>query len=238
MLNSDHVEPLYIQLKKTIQSSIANGEFEQGEKIPTEVELSEKYKISRVTVRKAILELVEEGYLVKKQGKGTFVKIPKIERKIQHVMGFTAACMANGLTSHSIVANRELFIPDKTIQTALQLEEGEKVIYIQRIRYAGDFPLMLENNYYSYERFKFLLEESLEGSLYELLRKKYHINPDLPGETTLEIAMADDKIAKLLDTSIGKALFFMNTTIYDSMNSLPVHVGKQYIIGDRYIFTL
>lgn len=65
--------PLYRQLKDKILSDISSGKLAEGEKIPTEIELSELYNISRITVRNAVKELVAEGYLVKKQGKGTFV---------------------------------------------------------------------------------------------------------------------------------------------------------------------
>ena len=239
MLNADHQEPLYIQLKKAVQAAILNDQFQQGEKIPTEVELSERYDVSRITVRKAVEELVKEGYLVKRQGKGTFVSLRKIDRKIEfdHVMGFTAACQANGLSSHSIVTKKELIKPDAALRQLLQLAKDEKVLYIQRKRYAGDAPLMLENNYYPGTRFRFLLEEALEGSLYDLLREKYGISPEQSGKTTLEIVLADEEKAQLLETSIGKPLFLMKTVIFDQNND-PVHVGKQYIIGDRYQFTL
>jgi DNA-binding GntR family transcriptional regulator len=237
MLNADHQEPLYIQLKKAIQAAILNESFQQGEKIPNETELMERYNVSRVTVRKAVEELVKEGYLVKRHGKGTFVSHSKIDRKIKHVMGFTAACKSNGLTSHSLIIKKEIINPDSSLKKALQLEADEKAIYIQRKRYAGDSPLMLENNYYPFNRYQFLLEESLDGSLYDLLRTKYGINPDRSGLTTLEIVLADEEQAQILETSIGKALFYMNTIIHDQ-HGRPVHAGKQYIIGDRYQFTL
>ncbi|MNS60017.1 putative HTH-type transcriptional regulator YurK [compost metagenome] len=237
MLKSDHAEPLYIQLKKALQTAISNEEFQHGERIPTETELSERYNVSRITVRKAVEELSKEGYLVKQQGKGTFVNQAKIGRKIEHVMGFTAACMANGLTSHSLITHKEILDAEPEMRTQLNLAPGEKVIYIQRKRYAGESPLMLENNYYPHDRFAFLMEENLEGSLYDLLRNKYDIDPSRPGETTLEIVLADEHKAKLLETSIGKPLFYMHTMINDQYG-LPVHIGKQYIIGDRYRFTL
>ena len=237
MLNADHQEPLYRQLKKAIQAAILNDTYQQGEKIPTEPELSEQYNVSRITVRKAVEELVKEGYLVKQQGKGTFVSLPKIDRKIEHVMGFTAACLANGFTSHSEVTKTEVIKGDADLRKALQLEKDEKVLYIQRKRFAGDNPLMLENNYYPYNRYSFLVNETLDGSLYDLLREKYEIFPNQSGKTTLEIALADEEQAQLLETSIGKPLFYMNAVIYDQ-HGRPVHAGKQYIIGDRYQFTL
>ncbi|WHY01314.1 GntR family transcriptional regulator [Neobacillus sp. DY30] len=237
MLNVDHQEPLYIQLKKAIQVEILNEKFQQGERIPNEKELMEQYNVSRVTVRKAVEELVKEGYLVKLHGKGTFVSHTKIERKIKHVMGFTAACKANGYPSHSVVTKKEIVDPDTSIKKALQLEADEKAIFIQRKRFAGDSPLMLENNFYPYNRYYFLLEESLEGSLYDLLSEKHGIKPIKSGATTLDIVLADEEKANLLETTIGKPLFYMNTIIHDQ-HGRPVHIGRQYIIGDRYQFTI
>ncbi|OKP70051.1 GntR family transcriptional regulator [Paenibacillus helianthi] len=237
MLNSEKVEPLYIQLKKAVQSAIANGTFNPGDKIPTEIELSATYNVSRITVRKAIEELVSEGYLTKRQGKGTFVNALKIGRKIEHIISFTAACSANGVSSHSIITERKKIRADQETAERLQIQQGEPVLYIQRKRYAGERPLMLENNYYPFDRFSFLMEENLEGSVYNLLRDRYQIDPNQPGETVLQITLADEQQAQLLEIPIGQPLFYMNTIIYDQ-HSQPVHVGKQYIIGDRYQFTL
>ena len=66
--------PLYMQLKEAIKAAIKDGTYPDNEKIPTEIELSEHYKVSRITVRRAVEELCQENYLVKRQGKGTFVK--------------------------------------------------------------------------------------------------------------------------------------------------------------------
>ncbi|MBT2292171.1 GntR family transcriptional regulator [Paenibacillus albidus] len=237
MLNADQAEPLYIQLKKAVLSAIDNGTFNQGDKIPTEIELSQTYNVSRITVRKAIEELVSAGYLIKRQGKGTFVNVPKIGRKIDHIISFTAACKANGVTSHSVVTENKKIKADPETAERLQIQQGEFLLYIQRIRYAGERPLMLENNYYPYDAFSFLMEENLEGSVYELLRNRYDIDPNQPGETVLQITLADEHQAKLLEIPIGQPLFYMNTIIYDQ-DGKPVHVGKQYIIGDRYQFTI
>lgn len=235
MLRQDDRVPLYQQLKESLRSSILNENWKSGDKIPTEVELSDKYNISRVTVRKAILELVEEGYLIKKQGKGTFVSKPKIERKIVHFLGFSSACEANGLDTKSKVIKKEIVQPDTFLKETLKLEDQDLLIYIQRVRYAGNEPLMLENNYFSYKRFNFLLSETLEGSLYSLLSNKYKINPSQGGETSLEIIRALDEQALLLEVPGGEPLFLMKTVIYDD-KGLPVHYGKQYIIGEKYKF--
>lgn len=76
-LNEDSLTPLYQQLMEDIKTSLAEGKYMPDEKIPSEPELSELYHVSRITVRRAIEELCTEGYLVKKQGKGTYVSQPE-----------------------------------------------------------------------------------------------------------------------------------------------------------------
>ncbi|MCY6958508.1 GntR family transcriptional regulator [Clostridium brassicae] len=242
MLIQDSINPLYQQLADIIRNSIINGELRCGDKIPTEVELSEKYDVSRITVRAAISELVELGYLVKKQGKGTFVTKPKVQRKIEYLSSFTAACEANGLKVTNEVIKREIVEPEIEDKKDLELEDDDKLIYIQRLRFADGEPLMLENNYFSCKRFNFLLTEDLNGSLYELLKKKYDINPSDSHDsgydrTTIEIAKAVDEEAELLKVQNGEPLFYIKTVIYDDKNR-PVHIGKQYVIGDRYKFVI
>ncbi|HFL5536281.1 TPA: UTRA domain-containing protein, partial [Escherichia coli] len=96
-----------------------------------------------------------------------------------------------------------------------ELESDDSVLYIQRLRIAGDAPLMLENNYYSLKRLGFLQQEDLSGSLYQLLREKYAIVPTYAGETTVEMVRADSDSAPLLKQPPGEPLFLMKTLILD-----------------------
>ena len=91
--------PLYQQVIDIIKNEINSGAYKAGARIPNEFELAESYKVGRVTVRRAIEELVQQGYLTKRQGKGTFVNAPKLKRKIRQkddVQSFSDACRVNG----------------------------------------------------------------------------------------------------------------------------------------------
>lgn len=228
--------PLYRQLKDKILSEISSGKLTEGAKIPTEVELSDRYAISRITVRNAIKELVEEGYLIKKQGKGTFVCRPKIERKVVHLLSFTDACKANHFPVQSRVIRREILSDYRHVRQRLDLKNDDSLLYIQRLRMAGDAPLMLENNYYSLNRFGFLQQEDLSGSLYQLLREKYAIAPTYAGETTVDMVRAHDDNASLLQQPPGEPLFLLKTLILDS-HQQPIHYGEQFIVAERYTFS-
>lgn len=104
-LDKESTVSLYMQLMHVIKEQIHNGTYLEGEQIPTEGELSKMYNISRITIRRAIEELCQQGYLKKIQGKGTFVEAPKIYRKLEqdNNISFTEACKLNGCTSSSHV---------------------------------------------------------------------------------------------------------------------------------------
>lgn len=236
-LNPDNAIPLYLQLKEEIKNSIKTGELHYGEKIPTETEISEQYNVSRITVRRAIEELSREGFLTKKQGKGTFVQEHKIQRKIEHLLSFSEACEANGMNPTSMVTKKEIIHLTQEDAKAMNEEPGSSAIFLQRIRLADGFPVMCENNLFPYSRFSFLLNESLDGSLYRLLEEKHGIRVSISTNSYIDVVRANGDIAKKLQVSGGEPLFYLYCQMYDSRKEL-VHIGKQYIISERYRFYL
>ncbi|HEX3026886.1 MAG TPA: GntR family transcriptional regulator [Clostridia bacterium] len=234
-LYQDSAMPLYQQLKEDLKQKIESGRLKVGQKISSELEICSLYQISRVTVRKAISELVAEGYLVKNPGKGTFVSKQKIKRKIEYLMSFSEACEANGMIPSACVTERKILQPNRDLYEGLQLEPNDQILYIQRVRYADGQPMMCENNYYPYSRFSFLMEEELNGSLYQLLEDKYGIQVAYSKNSYLEIARASNTIAKLMNVANREPLFLMYTEVCDSHDRI-VHVGKQYMLEDRYRF--
>lgn len=234
-LNASSTIPLFEQLKSTIKEQISQGIYTPGQKIPTETELSEEYNVSRITVRRAIEELVIDDVLVKKQGKGTFVQENRIVRKIEHTISFSEACLANGMTPTSIISKRTILLPDSNLLAEMGEFDGQKALYIQRIRYADGTPIMCENNYYPYEAYAFLMHEALDSSLYSLLQNKYNIQIGSSKDSYIDVLRATSELGKLLNISQGEPLFFLHTKMYDTKNNL-IHLGKQYIVGSRYRF--
>ena len=234
-LDDNNSTPLYLQLKNTIKGLIESGEVKRGEKIPSEYELCEKYKVSRITVRNALSELESEGYLIKKQGKGTFATTPKLFRPLQDTVGFTESCKAAGMESSSVVLKREVLPLDERIKDILDLDDDDQVLYIQRLRLADGSPLMVENNYYSYKNYKFLMNEPLTGSLYELLLSKKGIVCDRSLKMVITVTTASGELVRTLQVPIGAPLFIMDGIMGDS-NGNPVHYSLQYIVGEKYSF--
>ncbi|WP_177160148.1 GntR family transcriptional regulator [uncultured Fusobacterium sp.] len=241
MLENNTAIPLYAQLKEKIISDINNETLKYGDKIETEQEIMKKYNLSRITVRRAISELVAEGYLVKKQGKGTFVIKNKIERKIINtsdslkIMSFTKELKENNIKASSKIIELKIIPGIEEFNQKLGLTKNSKLIFMKRVRYANDSPMTIEENYFSYDKFKGLLEEKIEGSLYELLEKKYNVIPTRSSRQEIEIVKSDEEQSKLLNVPTFEPLFYFSGVTYDE-NDIPIHIAKRYIIGSKYKF--
>lgn len=236
-LVEESLTPLYQQLMEDIKCAIEEGRYQPEEKIPSEPELSELYSVSRITVRRAVDELCAQGYLVKKQGKGTFVGHAKLQRKMvaDDSMSFSDVCALNGQV-HSVRMLTCQRVPARQDEIKfLNLEAGARLLYIQRLHMADGIPIQIENNFYPPDRFDFLEQEDLEhNSLFHLLREKHGIDPCGTSDTTLEIVRASPEYAQVLDVPVGEPLFYMNAYFVDE-NKRPLFVGRQYFVGKRYL---
>ncbi len=227
--------PRYQQLKEEIKAKIENQEYRYGDKIPSEQEIIAEYEVSRITVRRAIEELCIEGYLVKKQGKGTFVDKPKLHRKIDNVESFSEGCRNNGMVPSHRLLERVLVDAGIDEQKFFGLRPGDKVIYTQRVLCADGDPIQLENCYYPFtEKYHFMLEEPLDGSLFTLLRQ-HGMEPCSNADNSLELVLASDKVASLLQVPSGEPLFSMISYLSDA-DGEPLYLERNYIVGSRYKF--
>ncbi|MPM59239.1 putative HTH-type transcriptional regulator YurK [bioreactor metagenome] len=240
-LNEYSLTPLYQQIMAEIKSKIEDEEYSFNEKIPSEEKLGEEYSVSRITIRRAIDDLCAEGYLVKKQGKGTFVDRRKMFRKIEKssdVLSFSEACRAVGMTPSARVIKRTICIAHADERKFFGVPEDTPILYIQRVLSADNTPIELENNYFPYARFKFLMDEPLNnGSLFALLKRKYGIEVYNTSKTLLEAVQAKAEHTELLEVPIGAPLFFQNCYFIDK-NGDPLLIGRQYIVGSRYVFNM
>lgn len=240
-LDEESLTPLYQQVMEEIKRGIEDGTYSTGEKIPSEAELSEMYSVSRITIRRAVEELVGEGLLTKRQGKGTYVTRRRLQRKITQesdVQSFSESCRVNGFVPGAHIIERELMPANHEVQEFLGISPGDQVIHIRRVRTADGVPIMLETNYYPRDRCAFLMEEDLEDvSVFDVLEQHLGIRPESSDPTTVEIVLATASTAEPLGVRVGEPLFFMNTHIRGG-DGTPLFVGHQYIVGSRYVFTI
>ncbi len=233
-LQSDSSSPLYHQLMQRLLEDIERGTYPVGSRIPPEHQLEELYKVSRVTVRRALAELTADGLLEKKQGKGTFVSTPRISQDLKSIHSFHDACKQNGFQGSTTV----VYVREKEADTAdieeLNLRTGDRVLETLRICSADGVPVVLERNHFSMA-YSYLENENLSGSLYNVLRD-YGIEPR---QATHDISMAyaTENQAKMLDVEPGAPLMRLHEVVYDQKGR-PLHNSLQLIRGDRFVFRI
>lgn len=233
--NPSSSEPLFLQVQKDLASKIQAGVYPAGEKLPNELLLAEQYGVGRITVRRAISELADQGLLVKRQGKGTFIREHRIFRKIEHTTSFTEACKMNGLTASSqIIVHEVLPLPSDAFAES-EMFTGEAMLHIQRLRLANETPVSIEDNFYSLPRLDFLLSEDLEkASLFKIFRA-HGIQTPAFANSYIETAKASLSQASLLSIPVGDPLFLFHEEALDEDGN-RLFVGNQHIAGSRYRF--
>jgi GntR family transcriptional regulator len=138
---------LYQQLKESLLRKIISDEWRPGSRIPSEAEICEIYGVSRMTVRQAINELVQGGYLEKKQGKGTFVLKKTIEQRLSKFYSFSEHLVKIGKTESSKLLSFDLIEADSSTPPELRVVSGVKIFKIVRARYVDDTPYAHECSY-------------------------------------------------------------------------------------------
>lgn len=233
-LQSESSSPLYHQLMQRLAEDIEHGTYPVGSRIPPEHELEALYKVSRVTVRRALAELTAEGMLEKKQGKGTFVSTPRISQDLKSIHSFHDACKQNGFQGGTIVVHVIEKPADPLDLQELNLPAGSKILETMRVRTADGVPVVLENNHFSMA-YSYLENENLSGSLYGILRD-YGIEPKQASHD-ISMTFATENQARLLEVEPGAPLMRLHEVVYDQKGR-PLHNSLQLIRGDRFVFRI
>ncbi len=139
--------PKYAQVKEEIRRKILNREWDDGSRVPVEAEFCEMFGVSRITVRRALEELQAEGYLVKIQGKGTFVRRKAVEQRLSKFYSFSEELRRQGLKEQAEVIELEVINADAELAENLKLEPGDLVQRIYRLRRTEHGPYALETSY-------------------------------------------------------------------------------------------
>jgi len=227
--------PRYHQLKEILRGRVRAGEWQPGDLIPSERELSETYHISRMTTRQALTDLVNEGVFYREQGRGTFVSRHKITQQLMRLTGFTEDISSRGQQPSTKVLSAEMRPADDITAVRLRIELGAPVFSLQRLRLADAEPLAIESSQLSFMGCEQLLDENLEEqSLYRLIEAKYGF-PLMEAEQELEAGLAGDEEARLLAIPIGSAVLFTRRTTYTE-RSQPIEYAKSVYCGNKYTF--
>ena len=235
MLDKRSYLPLHQQLKAAIEERIYSGEWLPGTQVPSERELCEQYAISRITVRQALTVLVMEGRLTRAQGRGTFVASPRIQQQLTQLTGFTQDMQARGKRASARVLEASSISAVPMVARALKIKVGERVIMLKRLRLADGEPVAIETAYLLESRCQGILKEKLAArSLYDILTKKYRLNP-VRALQQMEAIACPAAEAKLLGTRRGAPVLHIHRTTYDR-EGRPFELVESFYRGDRYTF--
>lgn len=232
-LDKENPIPLYYQLKQLIKEKIETGELKPGDLLPSERELKDKYEISRPTIRQALKELVHEGLLKREKGRGTFVAKPKINYGfIQKFTTFYDDMEKQGIHTETKILQMKLKKASKLIARKLDIDIGEKIIFLYRVRYIDKEPIVSVMNYIPYKLCPKLIEEDLENkSLYKTMSEKYGITP-YKADITLEPVLAEEHDVELLNVQKGSPIHHMENITYDQNDNIIDYFESRFR-GDK-----
>lgn len=236
--------PLYMQVLARIQYDIDSGAYGVGESIPSESELEERFSVSRITIRRAVQELVDAGYLIKRPGKGTFVRdksshlhLLKSLRDIE-TKSFTEACEEAGYEAGTIELGCRVAEPTEEDRAFFELIPDERIISLERVHTANGIPAMANFTRLPESGFAYLEEEDLKNrSLYESIRLHKGCTPKLDGRCILSSESAFGKLAEYLNVPEGEPLFRLDGRYVDD-DGRPLMTEKQIMVGSRYSIAL
>ena len=236
MLDTKSSKPLYEQIKDYILQGIHDDTYKANERIPSERDLSEQFGVSRLTVNKAVKELVREGWLYVQIGKGTFISDEPIDQQLETLTSFSEEMSRRGQDTTSRVLFAEIIEAGEWVARQLNIIPVVKVVCLRRVRLSGGRPVAVESSHVIASKCTDILEEhdfSYE-SLYNVLRDDYHITLT-HAEQVFEARAASVEEAKLLELQEGDPVLAISRVTFTA-NDQPVEFVQSVYRGDKYKF--
>ncbi|MEM2045415.1 MAG: GntR family transcriptional regulator [Candidatus Bathyarchaeia archaeon] len=224
-------------MKEWLRSAIARGDYSPGDKVPSEHELAAIFNVSRGTARRALHELVLEGWLYKIQGKGTFVANKKFQQVLSTITSFSEDMHELGLTPGARVLFRRLEEAGESMAKALAIDKKDTVFHLARVRLANGDPMALNVSVLPYKYVPGIENIDLEHvSLYYVLEKIYNLQL-WRSEYIVEPILADTTTAYLLKTEPGAPLLRVEGVVC-LKNGTPIEWTEILYRGDKYKFSI
>ncbi len=233
-IDRDRYEPAYAQLVNILRHQIAAGLFHPGDQLPSEAQLCQRYKISPMTVRRAINILSDQGLINTVQGRGTFVRPLELGTAafgLQELQNL----FRNAETNVRILEAR-IATADSRVARKLAIPEGTRTIYLRRQLLWGADPVLYHRAHLVYDPTRPLVEAEMEvTSLQGLFDGMGQVGLK-KGELTIQVTVLSKDEARFLQSSAGTPAFHIQHIFYDFDNQ-PVSWGWFICPGDRLRFT-
>lgn len=230
--------PKYYTVKECISKNIAANKYRSGNAIPSEHDLMEYFGVSRITIRRAIDDLVNEGLLYRVQGKGTYVSGAGFSEDLLSLMSCTQDIQNLGMTPTRKVISSSIVEPDAERRTVLNLGDGEAVFRLERIYYADDLPVNHTTTYLPSRLFPEIEQiDFSQNSLYEVLRKRYEVQL-VEAFRTVQAVRANNDIARYLQISKASPVLFFSCVTTGEVHGrkIPIETFDCHYRSDKFKF--
>ncbi|MCC6616137.1 MAG: GntR family transcriptional regulator [Anaerolineae bacterium] len=225
--------PLYQQLYDVLRQQISTGELQPGDPLPTEEQLTETYGISRVTTRKALQLLADEGLLIRHPGKGTYINTQKTEESLQSLRGFAELMIEQHPSQVMEIKGFEIIPASPTVAQLLTLGEEDRILRIRRRHVINGRPVALAIIDLPYAFGSLLTPHDVATrTIYDLLADKAKVNIKRAVQRISAMA-ADDDLADALSAGTGAPLLVVRRVTY-STDEQPVEYIQLFYPGDQH----
>ncbi|EJM99616.1 GntR family transcriptional regulator [Phyllobacterium sp. YR531] len=238
-VDRNHPDPLYVQLRAVLKNMIESGKLSVNDKLPSERELVALYGVSRITVRQAVKDLENLGFLQTRAGKGIYVTEPQPTYEIEIVRSFTETAEANNRKPGMQLLAAAIIQGNSDITRPLGLPPGSKVVFIERLRFLDDLPVVVQRDWFAEAIAPGILDIDWRAgnrSLYAEFKDRYRVIP-ARGQSTLSARLATEAEAGFLQLDLPAAVLTLDQIAYDS-EYRPVNVSSMAYHPVRYPLSL
>jgi GntR family transcriptional regulator len=227
--------PLYRQVQEQIEKTIRKRGVSSG-LVLTDVKLSERFGVSRITVRRAVDELVDAGVLYRIQGVGTFVRPRKLREKLTLNSFLDTWSRHDGKLEVQVGAFQRIGA-DSELAARLRSEVGEPLVYVQRLRFQKNALIAVDDRYLRVKHCRLLTTQDITtSSLVDYLRNREKVKLDR-GEMDIEARGASDREARVLRIKKGRPILVRRMTFFDTRDE-PVLIGVSTYRADKVTYRL
>jgi GntR family transcriptional regulator len=229
--------PLYRQIQADLRALIRDGAVSPGTRLETEQDLMARYEVSRATVRQALAGLVSDGLVEIRRGRGTYVRRAAMEHRLGGFYTYSREIERHGMRPGTRVRGLRVEAAGPHVAAVLELEPGDRVLALARIRLADEEALVTETSYLPAARFK-----GLEGvdfssrSLYDTLTTRYGVRPVRARETFEPVLLSDEEAAQL-GVEPGRPALRVERTTYDADGNV-IEYCRSTVRADRYHYSV
>ncbi len=229
--------PLHFQLRTLVRDQIQQQSLPPHTALPTEVELARIYHVSRTTVRQAILSLVNDGWLYRQRGNGTFVAPRRVEENLNRLRSLREELEEQGIVASAHTLAAALVNPPADVARDLEVEPGSLVFRCERLRLADGEPIALELGYWAGPVAPRLAAEDMDDAfLYQLVENAYGIKLR-DAELSIEAVQPDERQAALLGIRPRSAVLLVRR-LTRTAGGQPIELCDTLYRADRYKYRI